>query len=279
MLSSVLNAGRKVLTNQTARYFSTQTEKVVSEKSASWVPWGIAVSGVTIPVAYTVLQNQVKAEQDRPSEVAPGSQETLKSKFGETLASAFQSFAPINAFKTQLNTILYYPDEPNKQLIVNKYTSHVNEDVMQSLVFDSDRSDAKLIGVTYTITERLFRQLPEEEKQLWSSSAYSVLSGIEVAPRMPYPMEHKLMSDIAPTYCKTIATWQVDKHTLPMGLPTFLAAPAHSGIIRHDIIRDRDRRLGISTDEESKNRSDIPQPQKIPGADQLEKSKFRLTTA
>jgi len=281
MLSSLFNAGRKTLTNQAVRYFATQTEQTVEKtvEKTSWVPWTIAASSVSFPVAYALFQKQspqVKAEQ--PSGTAPGNQEVFKTKIGETLASAIQSFAPINAFKTQMNTILYYPEDKNKQLIVNKYIAHVNEDVMQELIFDSDRSDAKLIGVCYTITEKLFNQLPEEEKKLWSSNAYSVLSGLNVAPRLPYAMEHKLMSDLAPTYGKAIATWQVDKYSLPMGLPTFLAAPSHDGIIRPEVIQDRDRRLGISTVEEAKHRSDIPYPKKISGADELEKTKLRLTT-
>jgi hypothetical protein len=35
------------------------------------------------------------------------------------------------------------------------------------LIFDSNEENARLIGVEYVVSERLFKTLPEDEKKLW----------------------------------------------------------------------------------------------------------------
>lgn len=63
---------------------------------------------------------------------------------------------------------------------------------MQSLLFDSDKAGARLLGVEYVITEKLYNQLPEQEKKLWQPRAWEVKSGSLVAPGMPMTIEHKV---------------------------------------------------------------------------------------
>lgn len=55
----------------------------------------------------------------------------------------------------------------NRQLIAHHYCSHINQDVRQCVIYDSDRPDARLIGIEYIISEELFNQLSTEEKKLW----------------------------------------------------------------------------------------------------------------
>ena len=44
-----------------------------------------------------------------------------------------------------------------------------NEDVRQCVIYDSPNSNARLIGIEYIISAKLFEQLPAEEKQYWHS--------------------------------------------------------------------------------------------------------------
>jgi hypothetical protein len=187
----------------------------------------------------------------------PGNKESLKSRAGEDMASMMQSFTPLKQFDTHLSAIKCYSSNQRRQLPVHEYVMHVNDDVMQALIMDSDRSDAKLIGVEYIISDKLYRQLPEEEKKLWSSKGYEAKSGAMVAPRMPMPMEHKLMQDLAPTWGKSVALWQVDKDRLPIGNPMFMASPTRDDVLNKDLVYQRDKSLGIDTEAERKNRSDI----------------------
>ncbi len=55
---------------------------------------------------------------------------------------------------------------------------HYNQDMRQCAIFDSPEADARLIGVEYIISEKLFDTLSDEEKKLWHSHEYEVKGGI-----------------------------------------------------------------------------------------------------
>jgi hypothetical protein len=195
----------------------------------------------------------------------PGDSETVKSYTGETVASLVQSHSPINAFKTHVSTIKLYGSNPDRQISVHEYIQHINEDVMQGLLFDSDESDARLVGVEYIVTEKLFKRLPDEERKLWYSHAYEAKSGTMIAPRLPGPMEKKLAADMAPTYGKVVGLWQVDKHSLPMGLPEFMFGPTRDGVLSQAVMNQRDYDIGISSEKERQRLASVPDPMIIPG--------------
>jgi hypothetical protein len=208
-------------------------------------------------------QQNVHAEStliSKGGDNVPGKQQSMTSRIGEDMASMIQSFPPLKQFDTHLSTIKCYGNNLKRQVPVHEYVMHVNDEVMQCLIMDSDRSDAKLIGVEYIISDRLYQQLPSDEKKLWYSKGYEMKSGALVAPRMPMSMEHKLMSDLAPTYAKSVALWQVDKDRLPLGLPQFMISPNREGLLDSNVLRQRDRSLGIDSEAERKNRSDIKVP-------------------
>ena len=58
-----------------------------------------------------------------------------------------------------------------------------NEEVRQCVIYDSDKPNARLIGLEYIISRELFEGLPEEEKVYWHSHKFEVLSGtLQVFP-------------------------------------------------------------------------------------------------
>lgn len=67
---------------------------------------------------------------------------------------------------------------------------------MQAVIYDGNTRDARLMGVEYIISERLFQQLPLEEKKLWHSHQYEIKSGTLIAPGLPAPAERALMAKI-----------------------------------------------------------------------------------
>lgn len=60
------------------------------------------------------------------------------------------------------------------QVRAHHFCSHRNEEMRQCVIYDSDAPDARLIGVEYIISRRLYEGLPEEEKRLWHSHVYEV---------------------------------------------------------------------------------------------------------
>lgn len=91
----------------------------------------------------------------------------------------------------------------NRQLVAHHYCSHLNQDVRQCVIYDSDRPDARLIGIEYIINEDLFEQLPAEEKKLWHSHVHEVKSGELIAPGVPDIAEKEVMKELVHTYGKT----------------------------------------------------------------------------
>ena len=71
------------------------------------------------------------------------------------------------------------------QVEAHHFCACPNEDVRQCVIYDSDKPNARLIGLEYIISDQLFETLPEEEKIYWHSHKYEVQSGtLQVCPRI-----------------------------------------------------------------------------------------------
>ena len=152
---------------------------------------------------------------------------------------------------------------------MNSYTRRkTGEEFLQCVIYDSDRPDARLIGIEYIISEKLFQTLPEEEKRFWHSHVYEVKSGSLIAPRLPDLAENELMKKLIGTYGKTWHTWQLDRgDQLPLGVPQLMMGFTADGQANPQMIADRDKGYGISSAEKKKARVEIAAPPTQPGAD------------
>jgi hypothetical protein len=186
----------------------------------------------------------------------------------------------------------------NRQLIAHHYCSHINQDVRQCVIYDSDRPDARLIGIEYIISEDLFESLSAEEKKLWHSHVHEVKSGELIAPGVPDIAEKEVMKDIIQTYGKTFHSescidvrrrtesfylaWQVDRgDPLPLGVPQLMMAFVEDGQLREDLRRQRDEYYKISAKEKKQQRADLAVGKMNLGADAWKKSgkAVQLTTS
>ena len=83
--------------------------------------------------------------------------------------------------------------------------------------------DAWLIGIEYIVTQKLFMQLPDEEKQLQHSHEYEVKSGVLFLQGITVAIQHKDLAKVCKTYGKTFHFWQFDKgDPLPLGPPQLM---------------------------------------------------------
>src|SRR4029077_18667597 len=103
------------------------------------------------------------------------------------------------------------------------YCSHLSDEVLQCVLYDSNKRGARLIGVEYIVSAKIFDSLPAEEKKLWHSHNYEVKSGELIAPDMSEAAEKDLMKVLIGTYGKTWHFWQVDRgDKLPLGIPQLM---------------------------------------------------------
>ena len=206
--------------------------------------------------------------------VAPGEEKTATTRTLEAGAALLQSRPPIDALNAYLDGFHFYNGHPEVQMEAHHYCSILNEEVIQCVIYDGNRKDAKLMGVEYIISEQLFAKLPRAEKALWHSHVHEVKSGQLVAPGIPDIAEHALMEKLIHTYGKTWHTWHTDLNKdLPLGVPQLMMGFTADGQIEQRLVTDRDRRLGVDSTQKKKARADIPAPAIDPGADAWRKGK------
>lgn len=215
--------------------------------------------------------------ENTPSNVtAPGADKSGKSKTLEAGADLLQDKTPLKKFNAYLDGFHFYNGNINAQMEAHHYVSQLNEDIYQAIIFDGNMEDAKIMGIEYIISERLFKQLPEEEKKLWHSHVFEVKSGTLIAPGIPQVAEHELMEKLVSTYGKTIHTWHTDQdRQLPIGSPQIMMGFTKEGQLRPALLEERDKRLKVSTAEKKESRKDIPAPPVLPGANAWERGEVR----
>jgi len=203
-----------------------------------------------------------------------GADKTAKTRTLEAGAAALQNIPPIEAINTYVDGFHFASGNARMQMEAHHYCSIVNEDLIQCVIFDGNVGDAKLTGIEYIISAKLFATLPEDEKALWHSHVHEVKSGQLIAPGIPEVAEHELMEKLVGTYGKTIHTWHTDQSMpLPLGAPQLMMGATADGQIDPAMIVARDQRFGIRAEDKKANRADIPPPAVMPGADAWQSGK------
>lgn len=183
-------------------------------------------------------------------------------------AAMNQNFAPFNSIHQHVCGFHHYSGAPGRQVRAHHYCACLNEDVMQCVIYDSDAPDAKLIGIEYIISAKLFATLPPQEQELWHSHVYEVTGGLITTPSVPTIAEKAAMQRMISTYGKTFHTWQVDRgDRLPLGIPQLMMAFTEPGQIQASLLKQRDTQYGVTSAELVRQRADIPVPEKLGRAD------------
>lgn len=188
----------------------------------------------------------------------PGTAKSGKSKMLAMGADVLQNHAPINAINMYLNGFHFYADDMGRQIEAHHYCHHVNEEFFQCVIYDGNKSDSRLIGIEYIVSEKIFQTLPNDEKPLWHSHRHETTSGELVMPGIPISVEHTAIATLVNTYGKTWHTWQIDKDAaLPLGIPQLMMGFTEDGQLDAARIARRDDELGVSTSKERANRKDL----------------------
>ncbi|QQD25933.1 OBAP family protein [Pseudomonas simiae] len=207
--------------------------------------------------------------------IAPGNTKSPATQSLDAGAALLQSRPPIDALNAYLDGFHFYNGHMNAQMEAHHYCAILNEEVIQCVIYDGNRKDAKLMGVEYIISEQLFAGLPKAEQALWHSHVHEVKSGQLVAPGIPEVAEHALMEKLVHTYGKTWHTWHTDLNKdLPLGVPQLMMGFTADGQADSQMVADRDRRFGLDSAQKKKARADIPTPVVAPGADAWNQGKI-----
>jgi hypothetical protein len=206
---------------------------------------------------------------DRPSNVAsPGAPEQPRTAVLEAGAALLQDKPPVQALNAYLDGFHFYNGNMRAQMEAHHYCAIVNDELIQCVIYDGNVKDARIMGVEYIVSERLFKTLPPQEQALWHSHVHEVKSGQLVAPGIPQAAEHALMKKLVGTYGKTFHTWHTDlQKELPTGVPQLMMGFTADGQADAAMVAARDRRVGIDSAQRRKERQDIQAPPIAEGAD------------
>jgi Protein of unknown function (DUF1264) len=175
---------------------------------------------------------------------------------------------PIGAIHAHLCGFHFYNGDMSRQVRADHYCSHLNADVWQCIIYESDKTNARLVGVEYIISGKLFDGLPPDEKKLWHSHRYEVMSGQLVAPGMTEAAEGQLMRDFVTTYGKTWYLWQVDRgDQLPLGLPKLVMGFTSDGQADPKMVSRRDQEFHMDSTELRARRAEFKTNPIAAGAD------------
>ena len=208
-------------------------------------------------------------DSSAPSSVAaPGDATKAKTTVLETGTALLQRKQPVEALNIYMDGFHFYNGDMKAQMEAHHYCSVVNEDVYQCVIFDGNGKDAKIMGIEYIISKKLFDSLPADERRLWHSHVYEVKSGHLVAPGIPQRAEREFMEKIIGTYGKTWHTWHTDQTlSLPVGHPMLMMGFTADGQADQTMVAQRDKRLEVSSTEKRQDREGIAAPPILPGAD------------
>ena len=199
---------------------------------------------------------------------APGAPAGVSTRLLDAGADALQARPPIAALNAYLDGFHFYNGKLRGQMEAHHYCAIVNEELIQCVIYDGNVKEAKLMGVEYIVSARLYQGLPAAEKSLWHSHVHEVKSGQLIAPGIPAVAEKALMQKLVGTYGKTWHTWHTDLHkTLPLGVPQLMMGFTKDGQADAAMVAERDRRFRVDTAEKRRQRADIAAPTIIPGAD------------
>lgn len=173
-------------------------------------------------------------------------------------ADLLQNDSPISSINMYLNGFHFYADDMGRQIEAHHYCTHINEEFFQCVIYDGNKSDSRLIGIEYIVSERIFKTLPDEEKPLWHSHRHETAAGELVMPGIPETVEHTAIASLVTTYGKTWHTWQIDRDlSLPIGIPQLMMGFTADGQLKPELLQARDKELDINSADTKKARMDL----------------------
>jgi len=191
-------------------------------------------------------------------------------------AEMLQTQAP----PAQLNAYLvgFHPmkDHPDMQMESHHFCRQVNQDLAQCVLFDGNTPEANLNGIEYIISQKLYDQLPAEERQYWHPHNFEILSGQLVAPGLPETAEKEFLETKMNSYGKTWHVWNTghfgmnDADRLPLGEPQLAWSFNRDGEILPGLAELMEKRVDVDISKKRSARQSLaPRARPQEGVDAL----------
>lgn len=175
---------------------------------------------------------------------------------------------PLSAKHMYVSGLHFYSNDMHRQVPAHHYCHEINPDFQQCILFDKPSQDAKLIGIEYMVSRKLFDTFPEEEKALWHFHTGEVKEGLISVPGASPDEEKKIMEKLINTYGKTFHMWQIDKDaSMPLGIPQLMMAFANISQVNATLLENIQTITCTNVEHAKQRRMEIPSEPKSPYSD------------
>lgn len=203
-----------------------------------------------------VALGAVAAAVAQSGDAPPGAPKTAGTRLLEAGAKLLQHDSPLAPMDIHLVGFHPLKDEPQHQMEAHHFCRQVNEDFAQCVLFDGHGTEARLNGIEYIVSDKLFATLPVEERRYWHPHNGEILSGQLVAPGLPAVAEVALMRKKVNSYGKTWHVWH-DGDALPYGPAQLAWSFSRDGELRPELLAARDRRLKLDSQAKRRERAEL----------------------
>ena len=236
-----------------------------------------------LAVAVATLSVPAFAADVEPPLRPPGTELSGQTRTLKAGAAVLQGKSPLAPMDIHLSGFHAMKDDPAHQLAAHHYCTQVNEDFAQCVLFDGNTRNANLTGIEYIISEKLYAQLPADERKYWHPHNYEILSGQLIAPGIPEAAEKALMKGKINSYGKTWHVWNTGSRKqrgdpLPLGDAALAWSFNRDGEANPGLVETRDRELDVDTQKARRSRSELAPLAKPQGGVDALRDKFGRST-
>lgn len=111
-----------------------------------------------IGIAFSVIFWGCGGKNTDSNVQVPGEKKATKSRILEAGAGIMQDKTPLNKMNIYLDGFHFYNGDMNEQMEAHHYVTQLNEDFYQAIIFDGNGENAKVMGIEYIVSEKLFNR-------------------------------------------------------------------------------------------------------------------------
>ena len=125
---------------------------------------------------------------------------------------------PSDEWTLHIDAKLHFPGKP--EMIAHHYCKPVSGGLTECQLYDSDKPDARLVGVEVIVGEETYKGFSKAEKAMWHYHKTEIPKVSATLPDLSPEEAAKVVKDIENTYGKIYLLWDPGRGELPIGRPT-----------------------------------------------------------
>ncbi len=124
---------------------------------------------------------------------------------------------PSEGWVLHIDAKQHIPKMPD--MVVHHYCKQVAGQLTECQLYDSDKPDARLIGVEMVVDAATYKKFSKKEKALWHYHKVEIPKVDAELPGLSPEEAAKILKGMEETYGKVYILWNPAKSELPMGKP------------------------------------------------------------